>query len=166
MNQLERLESKVDNLQETINQLLDTLAKKKQPTIKASSSNYPPEFELLWAKYPKRNGGNPKQNAFRAWKARLKEGEQPARIETGVLKYCSWCAEQNVINTGYVMQAARFFGPNKEYLTDWSPPEPKPQSIPSLNRPEELVSFGQSVGIEARPGENYYDLRARISAVV
>lgn len=87
---------------------------------------YPQEFELAWGKYPKRPGSNPKRQAFKAWKARTKEGHDPAVILAGVIRYAKFCQSTGKANTEYVMQAQRFFGPSCEFENEWSPPEPFP----------------------------------------
>ncbi|UDL03998.1 HNH endonuclease [Marinobacter sp. CA1] len=87
---------------------------------------YPQEFELAWGKYPKRPGSNPKRQAFKAWKARTKEGHDPAQILAGVVRYAKFCQGTGKTNTEFVMQAQRFFGPSCEFESEWSPPEPFP----------------------------------------
>ncbi|MEI1656947.1 DNA-binding protein, partial [Escherichia coli] len=44
---------------------------------RSSRQEYSPEFEQAWQEYPKRAGGNSKSAAFKAWKARLREGIKP-----------------------------------------------------------------------------------------
>jgi hypothetical protein len=88
---------------------------------------YPQEFELAWGKYPKRPGSNPKRQAFKAWKARTKDGHDPAVILAGVIRYARFCQSTGKANTEYVMQAQRFFGPSCEFENEWSPPEPFPE---------------------------------------
>lgn len=85
---------------------------------------YPHEFELGWQKYPKRPGSNPKRQAFKAWKARTKEGYDPAHMLAGVVRYAKFCKQSGKTNTEFVMQAQRFFGPSCEFENEWSPPEP------------------------------------------
>lgn len=85
---------------------------------------YPHEFELAWQKYPKRPGSNPKRQAFKAWKARTKEGYDPAHMLAGVVRYAKFCRQSGKTNTEFVMQAQRFFGPSCEFENEWSPPEP------------------------------------------
>src|SRR5699024_11559609 len=48
-------------------------AHEKKPK-KPKQFQYPQEFEDLWALRPRRDGGNPKRQAFNAYKARLREG--------------------------------------------------------------------------------------------
>lgn len=83
---------------------------------------YPPEFEELWADYPKRAGGNPKKAALKAWKARIRSGVDPQAIADGVARYARYCAVTGKLNTEFVKQASTFLGPDEHYLTDWSPP--------------------------------------------
>jgi uncharacterized protein YdaU (DUF1376 family) len=90
----------------------------------AKPQAYPQEFELAWQKYPKRPGSNPKRQAFKAWKARTKEGYDPAQMLAGVVRYAKFCRQSGKTNTEFVMQAQRFFGPSCEFENEWSPPEP------------------------------------------
>ncbi len=95
-------------------------AKKTKP--QSSKYEYPEWFEELWKWYPKRAGSNPKQKAWQAINARCILGKVPPEAIEGVLKYAKFCDETHITGTGYVMQACRFFGPNKEYENDWSVP--------------------------------------------
>ena len=52
-----------------------------------SKSEYPSEFEEAWANYPKRAGGNSKQSAFKAWKARIKSGVTAQELIDGTKRY-------------------------------------------------------------------------------
>ena len=90
-----------------------------------AEDEYPPEFERLWADYPKRAGGNPKKAALKAWKARIKSGVDPQTIADGVARYTRFCAVTGKVGTEYVKQASTFFGPDEHYLNDWTPPPPK-----------------------------------------
>ncbi|EPS0008308.1 helix-turn-helix domain-containing protein, partial [Escherichia coli] len=44
---------------------------------RSARQEYSPEFEQAWQEYPKRAGGNSKSAAFKAWKARIREGVTP-----------------------------------------------------------------------------------------
>jgi uncharacterized protein YdaU (DUF1376 family) len=45
------------------------------------------EFEIFWAEYPKRDGANPKQPAFKSWISAVKAGADPAAIIAGIRLY-------------------------------------------------------------------------------
>jgi hypothetical protein len=83
---------------------------------------YPPEFDVLWAMYPRRNGSNPKKKAFGAYRSRLREGHSPTDISAGLERYVRWCEDTEKTDTEYVMQASRFFGPGEEFLNPWTSP--------------------------------------------
>lgn len=80
------------------------------------------QFEMVWAGYPKRAGSNPKDKARKALNARILEGDSLEIITGGVSRYSQHCQMTGKINTEFIMQAARFFGPSKEYLTEWEIP--------------------------------------------
>lgn len=93
----------------------------KKPA-QASPAEYPPEFELIWQRYPKRPGSNPKRKALQAWNARIKDGHDPAKILAGVIRYGNFCDQTSKTNTEYVMQAVRFLGASCEFDNPWTPP--------------------------------------------
>jgi len=96
-------------------------------------TSYPPEFEHTWTQYPDRSGDNPKKAAFQSWNARMKEGHPPTEMHDGVVRYAIFCKDTGKIGTEYVMQAKRFFGPDKPFLKPWrSPSAPKPTPKPSV----------------------------------
>ena len=80
---------------------------------------YTDEFEFAWNLYPKREGDNPKQKAFKAWSARLKENNSAQDMIDGVSKYLNYCKIKGMINTPYIKQASTFFGPEKPFLENW-----------------------------------------------
>lgn len=79
------------------------------------SMDYPAEFEAAWAKYPKRTGGNPKKSAFKAWKARIREGASAAELEKAVENYALSVSVHGKAGTEFVKQAATFFGPDEHW---------------------------------------------------
>jgi hypothetical protein len=91
-------------------------------------SAYPPEFETVWAIYPKRTGGNPKKEAHTAWRARLRAGVPVEVLHRGAAAYAAFCDAEGKTGTQFVMQAATFFGPGERYLETWAAsPPPAPQ---------------------------------------
>lgn len=88
---------------------------------------YGDQFEVIWSAYPKRAGGNSKAAAHKAYKARLREGEEYNALLDGTIRYAHYCRETDAVGGRYVKQAATFFGPDKHYLEPWTPP-PKPKS--------------------------------------
>jgi len=107
---------------------------------KSSRSAKPPdphadEFSELWKIYPKRAGSNPKPKALQAYGARIREGVKPEDIRAGLERYVVFCEATDKIGTETVMQAARFFGPGREWENEFKPPLPKvklPTDSPSL----------------------------------
>jgi hypothetical protein len=93
----------------------------------SSPNDYSDDFETAWGEYPKRDGGNPKKPAFKAWRARLRSGSEPQQLIDGARRYAQHCEAHGKLNTPYVMQAARFFGPDDAYA------EPYPTTPPETN---------------------------------
>jgi len=110
-----------------------TKRKKQVKARKARPDDYPPEFELLWKAYPKRNGSNCKSKAYSAWIARLNDQEQSKdtnrHIVEGLKRYKSWCDHENNTGTSFVMQMSTFLGPSRHYLEEWALPEPKKEKL-------------------------------------
>ncbi|GIW55366.1 MAG: hypothetical protein KatS3mg082_1770 [Nitrospiraceae bacterium] len=98
------------------------------------AQQYSPDFELAWASYPRRSGGNPKPRAWKAWRARLAEGHAPEAIIAGVKRYAAYIRATGKEGTEYVKQAATFFGPDRAFLEDWRPPMQAAQPPPAEDR--------------------------------
>ncbi|EPA3989513.1 TPA: DNA-binding protein, partial [Escherichia coli] len=79
-------------------------------------------FEQAWQEYPKRAGGNSKSAAFKAWKARLREGIKPEAMLDGVKRYAAWVRATGNTGTQFVKQAATFFGPDRHFEDFWQQP--------------------------------------------
>ena len=92
-----------------------------------------PEFDRLKSAYPKRNGSNPWPKARSAVNARLAEGSTWNELHDGATRYAAWCRATGKLNTEHVMQAARFFGPGKEYLSAWELPSTKADARQQAN---------------------------------
>ena len=107
-------------LLEEIHDMLKTLTAAKQVKRKPSKVEYNGSFLAAWKDYPRRDGSNPKRDAFQAWEARRKEGANPADMLSGVRRYAAWCEANGNVGTGYVMQAVRFFGPSCQFMEPWS----------------------------------------------
>ena len=141
--QLDRIEAKLDLL----------LAKKKP--VRRKPSGYPDWFEDIWAVYPKREGSNPKQKAWSAVKARKYDDERHMMI-VGAKRYADYC-EVMVEDKRFIMQAARFFGTNKEYLNDWTVPTTT-ESMPKNN--DDLKAWAVDKGFRnPAPGESWNEYR-------
>lgn len=99
----------------------DTEQNRTETTSDASASrDYPPEFDDAWAIYPPREGDNPKKKAYQCWRARLKGGHTADDIRQGVERYREYCQAKGQLNTEFVMQAKRFFGPDEPFLKPWT----------------------------------------------
>ncbi|WP_227699803.1 hypothetical protein [Raoultella ornithinolytica] len=114
-----------------------------------AKQDYSPEFETAWDAYPKRAGGNSKAGAFKAWKARLKDGVKPDDMLAGVKRYATYARATGSIGTQFVKQAATFFGPDRHFDESWQAP-----SAPGGGRPGVLPVSGFS---EQNYGESSWD---------
>ena len=89
---------------------------------RSAKQDYSPEFETAWQDYPKRAGGNSKAAAWKAWKARLKDGVNPEAMLAGVKRYAAYARATGSVGTQYVKQAATFFGPDRHFEESWQAP--------------------------------------------
>ena len=85
--------------------------------------------------YPSRTRHS-KAEAFKAWKARLADGEEVQTILDGVSRYATYC-EANHTEPRFVKHAATFFGPDRHYLNDWTvqPRQPAAPAFQQQNTP-------------------------------
>lgn len=131
-----------------ISQLLEPVKEPKDPPLpprgKVSRKNkiteYSPEFEIAWAAYPRRAGGQDKAGAFKAWSARIREGVSIQAMLDGTRRYADFVVATGSAGTQYVKQAKTFYGPSNFFLEAWEKPEqqrtrPGEISVPDTNIP-------------------------------
>lgn len=82
----------------------------------------PDGFAECWSDYPKREGGNSRADAIKAYRGRLKTGALPADMLAGVRRYAAYCASKGIVGTSYVKQAATFFGTGDHWQESWTVP--------------------------------------------
>ncbi len=85
-------------------------------------------FDALRALYPPRAGAQPWGRAFKAVRARLTQGDTWEQLTAGTERYQRYAHATGKLNTEYVMQAATFFGPDRNYLNTWEIPETKAEA--------------------------------------
>lgn len=78
-------------------------------------------FVSAWKVYPKREGGNSKPAAWKAFLKSARKGANPALMIQGTNRYAAWCREKGKVGTEYVMQGKTFFGPGEHWSEPWSP---------------------------------------------
>jgi hypothetical protein len=97
---------------------------------------YSPGFEAAWKLYPSRgDNGNPKALAFKAWRARLRQGVTEQLLTDCTREYAAQMRQKGKAGTEYVMQAATFYGPNDRFM-DYKP-KPKADPVQLRVRPKE-----------------------------
>lgn len=107
---------------ESVNEPVNEPIKHTDASARPAKQDYSPEFETAWQAYPKRAGGNSKSAAFKAWKARLKDGVKPEDMLAGVKRYAAYARATGSVGTQYVKQAASFFGPDRHFEESWQAP--------------------------------------------
>lgn len=86
----------------------------------SKKNTYPAEFEACWAEYPKREGGDSKAAAHKAWRARVAQKVLPSDLLAGTKRYLEYCQAKGWIGSGYVKQAATFYGPSEYWTLPWT----------------------------------------------
>lgn len=92
----------------------------KHTAKKSRRDEYSDDFLAAWGFYPSRPGAN-KAQSFKAWSARINEGINPRSIVDGVIRYANYCKATSV-EPNFIKQPATFFGPDRHFETDWTPP--------------------------------------------
>lgn len=83
---------------------------------------YSPEFDALRALHPRRSGGDSKEEAFREYKARLRQGSTHEQMFAGTVRYKAYCEVTGKTGTEYVKQQKTFLGKGRHYLEPWDIP--------------------------------------------
>lgn len=117
---------------------------KKTSADKPLDSEYPAEFERVWAIYPSRPGAN-KKDACKAWNARLKAGATYEELFDGASRYASYVKATST-EPKYIKQAVTFFGPSEHYKTDW----PIPQGKQSRHNGFDQIDYKEGVTEDGR----------------
>jgi hypothetical protein len=92
----------------------------------------PTLFNAAWDAYPKRAGGNARNMAMKAWRARMADGVSEDVLLAAVHRYHAYCEATERTGTEYVMMAATFFGPSKRYDEEWAAPKGKSDDLDEL----------------------------------
>lgn len=95
---------------------------KEKPKRKTGTAEPTPEFLAAWAAYPKREGGDSRADAFKAWTARLNAGATTDAMSAGVARYAAFCIAKGKVGTEWVKRAATFFGPGLHFQEEWTVP--------------------------------------------
>lgn len=136
--QAQEIPKRAGLIPDSLNLIPDSLEK---PLVRQAAQKTDEQFEVAWAAYPKRGGSNSKADALKAFTARFKEGESADVMIQGATKYSAHIASAGKLRTEFVMQAARFFGPGKHYLNDWTPVSAPQQTGPSSKAGQAIVSI-------------------------
>ncbi len=80
-----------------------------RPVVR-KAAEYPPDFLLAVVEYPARHISIDKSAAFRAWRARIKEGHTPEEIVAGIKRYKRFVTAEGTLGTQFVKMMASFLG--------------------------------------------------------
>lgn len=124
-----KLEQPNDSNSTAVEQVLNECATNQEPRTKNQeeqeqkalvpsaddTSAYSAEFEEFWAEYPKREGGNSKKGAHKAWNARLRSGVKAEDLILSAKRYADQMQAKGNVGTSFVKQAATFLGPDEHW---------------------------------------------------
>lgn len=97
------------------------VATKSPPPPSASGlrREYTAEFEEAWNALPRRPNDS-KADAFKAWKARIREGKTADAMTAGAARYAAYCRAEGT-EAKFVKQGGTFFGPGLHFEAAWVP---------------------------------------------
>ena len=121
------------------------------------------DFEDAWSIYPKRAGSNPKGKALKAWSARRKAGDSAEDMKAGVIRYAKFARDTGKEHTEFVMQAVKFFGPDRHFAEPWDPPNQERKAANWWDDDQATLAKGREYGLEPRSGEDWRAFKARIN---
>jgi hypothetical protein len=124
------------NPADSLNPITDSLNPIKNPsrTRSAKSENEPdPVFDEAYEAYPRRPGMN-RQDARKAWNARLADKTEAQAMLAGTRRYAAYCAAVGQ-QPQFIKLPATFFGPSKHFESEWT--IPPPTGVPRNSRDEE-----------------------------
>jgi hypothetical protein len=114
------LDEQSTNDQRTLDDRSTTEGKGKEKTICAVQHDAVSDgFAECWKAYPKREGGNSKAAAEKAYRARVKQGANPADLLAGTERYAAFVRAKGQEGTAYVKQASTFFGTGEHWIEPW-----------------------------------------------
>ena len=87
----------------------------KPPKDDSGHYRYPEPFERAWCEYPSRDGSNPKLGAYKAFRARVKSGDDPESMAKAAAHYRKHVQSREREGTEFVAQAATFWGPSEPW---------------------------------------------------
>lgn len=137
---------------------------RREDTTASKKPEADADFEDAWKAYPKRAGGNPKGRALKAWRARRKEGADVTDLKAGVIRYAAFIRATGKDGTEFIMQAATFFGPDRQFLEPWNPPQEKAKPVDWWASDAATEAKGQELGLSPRAGEGWPQFKDRIRA--
>jgi len=126
-------------------------------------------FELAVTLYPAREGGSSKAAAWKAWKARLRDGVNAADLIAGIERYAVFVQRTGKAGTQFVKCLETFLGPHGHFRQSWevtAAGEAARRGVDKLDAwwtsDAGVERKGRELGIEARKGEAMASYRDRI----
>lgn len=86
----------------------------------APHDDEPEGFANCWSAYPKREGGNSRKEAVKAYRARIKQGATHVDLLAGVGRYAAFIRAKGQEGTAFVKQAATFLGTGEHWREAWA----------------------------------------------
>lgn len=84
------------------------------------------DFLEAYGLYPRRPGSS-KAAALKAWRARIASGVAAQDMVAGVKRYANFIRVSGT-EPNFIKMPATFFGPDRHFESDWTPPQSQPQA--------------------------------------
>jgi len=112
---------------DSLNEDTKPLGTSQSDAPKDDPDEYTQEFEQLWQARPRREGQDNKRKAFKAYRARIREGHTHNELLAGVKAYKRHLESEGKAGTKFVQMTSTFLGPDKHFKDDWAASKGSPQ---------------------------------------
>ncbi len=93
---------------------------KQHTSQTGNQEEYSTEFEELWLARPRREGADSKKSAFKAYKARIRQGVGHQQLMDGIEAYRRYCEAKGLIGTDKVKMTSTFLGPDEHWKQNYT----------------------------------------------
>ncbi|MFV0511893.1 MAG: hypothetical protein ACK5M8_21970 [Shewanella algae] len=93
---------------------------KQHTSQTGNQEEYSTEFEELWSARPRREGADSKKSAFKAYKARIRQGVGHQQLMDGIEAYRRYCEAKGLIGTDKVKMTSTFLGPDEHWKQNYT----------------------------------------------
>ena len=123
--------------------------------------HYSANFEEIWSLRVRRHVTMSKTASSKQYHKRIKHYSHD-EIKAGLIRFGDYCRANNMEGTPYVMDLARFLGPDLHFLNPW-----EFKVILKLPADDELEDYARDNDMPGPgPTDTYYQYRQKLQAIV